>query len=80
VLVHLLNDWPGMGRRPNDAQFAPIREEVVPIHDIEITFRRPVKRARLEPEGIELPVKASRGEWRVTVPRLDMHSIVVAFV
>ena len=65
-------------RLPNDD--VPLREEVVPIHDIHVTFAPGYRVARihLEPEGRDLePVKTPQGV-RVTVPRLDVHAMVVA--
>ena len=63
---------------PNDD--VPLREEVVPIHDIHVTFDRSYKlgRVHLEPEGKELTVTAKQAGWQVTIDRLDVHSMVVA--
>ena len=63
---------------PNDD--VPLREEVVPIHDIRITFAPSYRfeRVHLEPEGQDLKVVPTPGGPSVIVPRLDIHSIVVA--
>jgi hypothetical protein len=58
----------------------PLREEVVPIHDIRIIFSPTyrLRRVHLEPEGRELKVEIKSGGPSVVVPRLDVHSMVVA--
>jgi hypothetical protein len=40
VVVHLLNDISSAGRRPRDAMYAAIREEVVPMQGISVTCAR----------------------------------------
>jgi len=57
----------------------PLREEVVPIAGIRVTFapRYRFKRVRLEPEGRDLPVRVTAKGTAVTVPRLHVHSLVV---
>ncbi len=66
---------------PNQSELRgtwPVREEVIPLHDIRVTCRVPgVKRATQQPEGIDLPLRAVRGGVVVTVPRVEMHSMVV---
>jgi hypothetical protein len=56
-----------------------LREETVPIHDIRVSFRGynlgPI---RLQPEGKELPTVREGDSVTVTVPKLDVHSMVVA--
>ena len=55
----------------------PLREEVVPIHDIYITSRVPgFRQATLEPEGRTLDVEEIENAIRVRVPRLERHAIV----
>jgi hypothetical protein len=63
---------------PNDD--VPLREEVVPIHDIRITFGPSYRfgRVHLEPEGQDLKVVPITGWPSVVVPRLDIHLMVVA--
>jgi hypothetical protein len=81
LIVHLFNDLNTSGGHafPNDD--VPLREEVIPIADIRVTFRMPGRIARLtlEPEGIALPIgKADGGGIEVVVPRLAVHAMVVA--
>jgi hypothetical protein len=79
LLVHLFNDvnTTAFHGLPNDD--VPLREETLPIHDIGLTFNgyRP-RRILLQPENKELSwAQDELGVFSVTVPRLDVHSIVV---
>jgi Trehalose utilisation len=80
LIVHLFNDLNTTAHHafPNDD--VPLREEVVPIRDIEITFapQYRIRSIRLEPEGKALPMRKTDAGVTVTVPRLDVHSMVVA--
>jgi hypothetical protein len=66
---------------PNQSELRgtwPVREEVIPLHDIVVRCRLPkVRRATLEPEHLELPLHPVAGFIEVTVPKLLMHSMVV---
>lgn len=88
VIVHLLNDLGGTGRRARDAavgysllreiDYMPIREEVIPLHDVKVScLLSGVKSAHLEPEGTPLKLMKRKGGVEVTVPRLKLHSMVV---
>jgi hypothetical protein len=80
LLVHLLNNvntTAGMGLPSEEV---PLREESIPIHGIGVTFDAgyAVNRVHLEPGGTELPTTKVPGGVTVTVPRLDVHAVVVA--
>lgn len=80
TIVHLLNgidSTTGHGSK-QEKQFA-IREEVVPIHDVHVTFdgKRP-SRVFLVPGDASLKVRRAGPGWTVTVPQLDVHAVVVA--
>lgn len=79
LVVHLFNDLNTTAHRALPAEDVPLREEVVPIHDIQVTFdaNYPLRSVRLEPEGKPLPLKKTAAGWSVTIPRLDVHSMVV---
>ncbi len=78
LVVHLLNDLSSTGRRPRDAAYLAIREEVLPLHDIEVSTRLPgIRRAHLEPGGLELLLKREAGVTTVVVPKLEQHALVV---
>jgi hypothetical protein len=56
----------------------PIREEIIPLHDIRVTCRIPgLTRARLEPDGIALPITPIADGFEVIVPKVEMHAMVV---
>ena len=80
LIVHLFSDLntTAFHAFPNDD--VPLREEVVPIHDIRVTFapRYRFRRVHLEPEGKDLEVRQTAEGSTVIVPRLDVHSMVVA--
>lgn len=79
LLVHLFNDVNTTGGHGLPSEEVPLREETIPIHDIAVTFRGyTVKRFHLEPGGTELIAKQVPGGVQVTVPRLDVHAVVVA--
>jgi hypothetical protein len=59
----------------------PLREETIPIHDVRVRFTGQLpRRCRLEPDGKELPVRRDGTAAVVSVPRLDLHAMVVAEV
>jgi hypothetical protein len=56
----------------------PMREEVIPIHDVRVICRRRgVKKATQQPEGLNLPLTPVAGGVQVTVPKVDLHTMVV---
>jgi hypothetical protein len=62
---------------PNDD--VPLREETLPIHDIKLTFRGyHIKSITQQPEGKTLELVEEGEVVSVVVPRIDVHSIVVA--
>jgi hypothetical protein len=80
LIVHLYSDLNTTAFHALPSDDVPLREEVVPIHDIRITFAPSYRfgRIHLEPEGQELKVVSTPGGPSVVVPRLDIHSMVVA--
>ncbi len=80
LVVHLFNDLNPAGGHAHPTDDVPLREEVVPIHDIRVTFRvkENIRGVRLEPNGVDLPATAEGGAVTVVVPRLDVHAMVVA--
>lgn len=80
LIVHLFNNVNTTGGHsfPNDD--VPLREETLPIHDLHVTFRTgtKLKAVRLQPEGRLLEMKSTTKGISVVVPRLDVHSMVVA--
>jgi hypothetical protein len=66
---------------PNQSELRgtwPVREEVIPLHDIKVLCRIPgVRKATLQPENLDLPLTRIPGGVQVTVPKIEMHSMVV---
>ncbi|MFO0849597.1 MAG: alpha-amylase family protein [Gemmataceae bacterium] len=80
LVVHLYSDLNTTAHRALPADDVPLREEVVPIPDIRVTFgpAYKVRRVTLEPGGTELPVTRTATGSAVVVPRLEVHAMVVA--
>jgi Hypothetical glycosyl hydrolase 6/Beta-galactosidase trimerisation domain len=80
LVVHLLNDVSSLGRSQNIAgESLYERREVIPIHDITVTFRdKKWNRFLLVPGNKPLQPVATKDGLTVTVPRLDIHAMVVA--
>ncbi len=80
LIVHLYSDLNTTAHRALAADDVPLREEVVPIHGVGVTFdaKYRLRGVRLEPEGRELAVEKTKHGSRVVVPRLDVHAMVVA--
>lgn len=78
LVVHLLNDISSLGRSQNvRGESLYVRREVIPIHDIQITFRGPYRRFRLVPGGELTPLATPNGS-QVSLPPLQIHLAVVA--
>jgi hypothetical protein len=80
LIVHLFNDVNTTGGHALPVDDVPLREETIPLHGLRVGFRpgTQVTRAHLEPGGIPLPVTDDGRGPEVTVPRLDVHAMVVA--
>ncbi|MEI6914700.1 MAG: ThuA domain-containing protein [Armatimonadota bacterium] len=79
LVVHLYNDLNSAGNHAKPDDDVPLREEVVPIHDIKVTFKGySITKVHLEPEGKTLQMKKTADGIQVTVPKLLIHSMVVA--
>ena len=79
LVVNLYNDvnTSAFHALPNDD--VPLREETLPIHNIKVTFTGyRITKIHLEPEGVRLVPKRTGSAVEVTVPKLLIHSLVVA--
>ena len=79
MVVHLFNDLNTTAHHALPVDDVPLREETVPIHEIEIAIdeRYQVSRAVQQPEGIELQINKNEVGSAVLVPKLEIHSMVV---
>jgi hypothetical protein len=56
----------------------PARDVLIPLRDIVVRCRLPnVRRAMLDPEHLELPLCTAARGLEVTVPKIEMHSMVI---
>ncbi len=79
LVVHLYNDVNTTAFHALPNEDVPLREETLPIHDIKITFTGyRIAKVHLEPEGTRLKMKRTGRGTEVTVPKLRIHSMVVA--
>ena len=66
---------------PNQSELRgtwPVREELIPLHDIRVKCRVPgIHKATLEPEHLDLPLDRGADAVEVVVPKLLMHSMVI---
>ncbi len=79
LVVHLFNDLNTTAHHALPHDDVPLREETVPIHDIAVTFASAYNFSRfhLEPEGRELVPERTADGWKIVVPRLEIHTMVV---
>ena len=79
LIVHLYNDLNTTAHHALPIDDVPLREETVPIHNIQIAIdgRYKVKRVTQQPDGIDLPVTRTPNGIAVTVPQLDIHTMAV---
>ena len=80
LIVHLFNDLNTTAHHAKPDDDVPLREEVVPIRDIRVRFAPDYRlgRIHLEPGGLDLDRESTPEGTTVTVPRLDVHAMVVA--
>lgn len=78
LVIHLYNDVNTTAGHGHPAEEVPLREEVIPIHDIRVTLRGyNIKSIRQEPEGVALGSKAAGDAIAFTVPKLRVHTMAV---
>lgn len=78
LIIHLYNDLNTTAGHGHPAEEVPLREEVIPIHDIGITLRGyKVKGARQEPDGAALETNTAGDVTTFTVPKLTVHTMAV---
>ena len=51
-------------------------EDIVPLFNVEVSARLAATRARLVPQGDELPLRRVGDRIEFTVPRLELHQMV----
>ena len=79
IIVHLLNEINTTGNRALPENNPPAREEIVPLAGIKVHFRQSeIKSLFQEPGHVKLPMTRVGGGVETVVPKLDLHTMVVA--
>jgi hypothetical protein len=79
LIVHLFNDINTTSGHGHPAEEVPLREEVIPISDIRVTFNGyGIDQVHLQPGETALEMRKTEDKVEVTVPRLMVHAMVVA--
>lgn len=78
TIIHLWNGLNSAADHGAQEVETPLREEIVPIHGIEIMIEgNSFRRARFEPEGMELKLESEGNSTRIRIPPLEIHGAVV---
>lgn len=78
LIVSLFNEVNTTAFHGLPSDDVPLREEVLPIHDITVSFTGyTIRRAHLEPAGQDLPFSTQDNVTTMVVPRLDIQALVV---
>jgi hypothetical protein len=78
LLVHLYNDVNTTAFHGLPNEDVPLREETLPIHDIRLSLRGyTIQRATQQPESRPLSLVVEGSSTVITVPRLEVHSVIV---
>ncbi|MFB3828208.1 MAG: beta-galactosidase trimerization domain-containing protein [Bryobacteraceae bacterium] len=78
MVVHLLNDQASYGRgAPPNPEGYGFRREILPVHELKVRLRSEAKRVLLIPGGRELPITRNGSAAEVTVPKLELHAMLV---
>ena len=81
LVIHLVNFQVEIGRNAilGTTRSRQQIQEILPVFDLELTVRvkKQIQKVTIQPEGIALPYEQNDGCVKVTIPRLDCHSMVV---
>ncbi len=79
LIVHLFNGAISNANHALANEDVPLREEVVPVHNLQISFTDThLSRIHMEPEGTDLPITKTDKGLSVTIPEVQLHTMVVA--
>ncbi len=79
LIVHLYNNLNSSGGHAKPDDDVPLREEIVPLHGISVSFHNyRIRRVAWQPDGVELSPDKQGAAWRVKIPPLEIHGMVVA--
>lgn len=81
IIIHLFNGLNTTAHHGHPATDVPLREEIIPIHDVEVRLRHPQlpmpKSVHWEPDGEALKFATTEKQTTILVPRLELHGMVV---
>jgi hypothetical protein len=78
MIVHLFNGVNTAANHGLPASEVPLREEVVPIHGIEVRIHKDApKRFRCEPGGTVIEARQDGGDVVVAMPPLEIHTMLI---
>jgi len=78
MIVHLFNGVNTAANHGLPASEVPLREEVVPIHGIEVRIHKDApKRFRCEPGGKVIEARQDGGDVVVAMPPLEIHTMLI---
>jgi hypothetical protein len=78
VIVHLFNGVNTTANHGLPTMDVPLREEVIPVHGIEVRFPKDApKRFRYEPGNRAVEVRREGEAVMVRLPPLDIHTMLV---
>jgi hypothetical protein len=78
LIVHLFNGVNTAANHGLPAMDVPLREEIVPIHNIEVRFAKDApRRFHCEPGGQVIEARQEGGRTVVTLPPLEIHTMLV---
>ena len=81
LIVHLFNGINTTANHGLPAADVPLREEVVPIHGIEVRLRAgPWRRFRMEPGGIPVETRKDGDATVLEPPPLHLHAMLLGEV
>jgi hypothetical protein len=79
IIVHLFNGINSTAGHGLPSSEVPLREESIPIHGIKVRFEgMNIKRFHLEPGGVTPAIQRDGNALTVTIPPLDIHTMLVA--
>jgi hypothetical protein len=78
IVVHLFNGVNTAADHGLPLSEVPLREEIIPIHAIEVRFHKDApKRFRCEPGGRALEARKEGGDVVVVMPPLEIHTMLI---
>jgi len=79
-VLHLMHAAPSLRGSPQGevARSVEVIEDIVPLQDIRCSLRLPrrVRKARLVPQGLDIPIRLQKGRTQIEVPTVAGHQMI----